>query len=139
MKQKPPPPTKPEATPAKAAPRSPRSSLEVRKLFESRGFIYPKTTFAFFAMTPEAPKTELAYSVALRAYQLGCRVLCLDFDPKAQLTKLFRIEQGEKRAFWELTTENLSLIQGIFSVAEGFGVMPSNSLNANLVVAPERG
>jgi chromosome partitioning protein len=109
-------------------------SYGVRKLFEERGFIYPRQNLSFQIVKGGTGKTSLSYSLAVRAYQYGARVLCIDFDQQGNLTRSFNIEAREQPVWLNIFRDRLDASQAIIKVTDGLHIIPSNLNNSRLDV-----
>lgn len=111
--------------------------IGVRKLFEERGFKYPKLNLSFQIVKGGVGKTSLSFSLAVRAHHYGARVLVIDLDQQGNLTRSFRIADADSRAMrvW------LNIIRGdataedaIIKISDGLDLIPSNLNNSRLDV-----
>jgi chromosome partitioning protein len=110
------------------------SSISVRRLFEERGFKYPKQNVSFQIVKGGTGKTSLSYSLAIRAYQYGARVLCIDFDQQGNLTRSFNVEARDLPVWLNLFRDRLDASSAIVKLADTLHLIPSNLNNSRLDV-----
>lgn len=103
----------------------------VRKVFESRGFVYPKINVIFHCLKGGASKTTLAYNTAFRLSQLGARVLLVDLDKQANATRSFRIEKPE-RVFVDIVIDKAKIKDLVVPINPFLHIIPSSLENARL-------
>jgi chromosome partitioning protein len=106
----------------------------IRKLFEDRGFIYPRKNFSFQIVKGGTGKTSLSYSLAVRAYQYGARVLCIDLDQQANLTRSFNIQARDKHVWLNLFRDRIEAAAAIVEISDSLHLIPSNLNNSRLDV-----
>ena len=109
-------------------------SQGIRKLFEERGFTYPKQNISFQIVKGGTGKTSLSYSLAVRAYQYGARVLCIDFDQQGNLTRSFNVEARDRPVWLNLFRDRLDAASGVVEIADTLHLIPSNLNNSRLDV-----
>lgn len=109
-------------------------SIEVRKLFDLRGFIYPKSNISFQIVKGGTGKTSLAFSLAIRASQYGAKVLAIDFDQQANLTQSLGVDARECPVWLNIYRDNVSISDSIIKLSETLSVIPSNMNNSRLDV-----
>lgn len=109
-------------------------SYGVRKLFEERGFSYPCQNLSFQIVKGGTGKTSLSYSLAVRAYQYGARVLCIDFDQQGNLTRSFNVEARDQPVWLNIFRDRLNASEAVVKVADGLHIIPSNLNNSRLDV-----
>ncbi len=107
---------------------------QIRRLFEDRGFGYPKRNISFQIVKGGTGKTSLSYSLAVRAYQYGARVLCIDFDQQGNLSRSFNIQSRDKYVWLNLFRDRIAAEEAIVEVTDTLHVIPSNLNNSRLDV-----
>jgi chromosome partitioning protein len=106
----------------------------IRKMFEDRGFIYPRKNFSFQIVKGGTGKTSLSFSVAVRAFQYGARVLCIDFDQQANLTRSFNVQARDKHVWLNIFRDRSDVEKAILPLADTLHLIPSNLNNSRLDV-----
>lgn len=104
----------------------------IRKLFEERGFLYPKRNISFQIVKGGTGKTSLSYSLAIRAHQYGARVLVIDMDQQGNLTRSFGIEARSLPVWLNLFRDRVPVRDAVVRIADGLDVIPSNLNNSRL-------
>jgi len=110
------------------------TSAEIRRLFEERGFVYPRQNLSFQIVKGGTGKTSLSYSLAVRAYQYGARVLCIDFDQQGNLSRSFNIQAKDKYVWLNLFRDRIDAEQAVIELADTLHLIPSNLNNSRLDV-----
>jgi chromosome partitioning protein len=105
--------------------------MNVRVLFEQRGFQYPTKNIVFHCLKGGASKTTLAYNTAYRLSQLGSRVLLVDLDKQANATLSFGVTRPLK-VFVDVITEKVAISETIVPVGDFLNLLPSSLENARL-------
>lgn len=113
--------------------KKPISPSVMRKLFENRGFSYPKKNIIFHCLKGGAAKTTLAYNTAYRLSQLGTRVLLVDLDKQANATYTFNIGKP-KFVFIDVVHENCRIAETVIPVSNFLDLLPSSLDNARLEI-----
>lgn len=111
-----------------------QGSYKTRQQFEAQGFKYPHRNISFQIVKGGTGKTSLSYSVAVRAFQYGARVLCVDLDQQANLTRSFNIEARDKYVWLNLFRDRIPAGKAVVEVEETLHVIPSNLNNSRLDV-----
>jgi chromosome partitioning protein len=109
-------------------------AIGTRKLFQERGFSYPKLNIAFQMLKGGVGKTSLSFSLAVRAAQYGTRVLAVDLDMQGNLTRSFNIDTQGKPVLLNLIRDKLNVEAAITKVADNLHVLPSSLNNSSLEV-----
>lgn len=104
----------------------------IRKLFEERGFIYPKLIISFQIVKGGVGKTSLSFCLAVRASHYGARILAIDLDQQGNLTKSFNIVAREKPVWINVFRDKAPIEEAIFKITESLHVIPSNLNNSRL-------
>jgi len=104
----------------------------IRKLFEERGFQYPKKIISFQIVKGGVGKTSLSFCLAVRASHYGARVLALDLDQQGNLTRSFNIEARDKPVWLNLFRDKVPIDQAIVRLSDTLHVIPSNLNNSKL-------
>jgi len=107
-------------------------SKGIRKLFEERGFTYPKQNISFQIVKGGTGKTSLSYSLAVRAAHYGARVLCIDFDQQGNLTRSLNVEARDLPVWLNIFRDRLDAEQAVVKVSEFLHLIPSNLNNSRL-------
>lgn len=111
-----------------------------RKIFETRGFHYPKTAqiISFMMCKGGVGKTTSSFFLAQRLSAYGARVLVIDADSQGNLTSAFNLEQygfdidEETPILVDIITGNCNIDETIITITPMLHLIPSNPLNANM-------
>jgi len=123
-----------EVSPTPTKKKSQRTSAAMRAMFEERGFRYPRQNLSFQIVKGGTGKTSLSYSLAVRAYQYGARVLCIDFDQQGNLTRSFNIQARDKYVWLNIFRDRIPAEKAVVHIAETLHLIPSNLNNSRLDV-----
>lgn len=104
----------------------------IRKLFEERGFQYPKLIISFQIVKGGVGKTSLSFCLAVRASHYGARVLAIDLDQQGNLTRSFNVEARDKPVWLNLFRDKVPVDQAIIQLSDTLHVIPSNLNNSKL-------
>lgn len=105
----------------------------IRKLFEDRGFVYPKSNIVSFQIVKGGVgKTSLSFSLAVRASHYGAKVLAIDIDQQGNLTRSFNIDARDKAVWLNLYREQAKIQDSIIKLSDNLHVLPSNLNNSRL-------
>jgi chromosome partitioning protein len=106
----------------------------IRKLFEERGFKYPKANISFQIVKGGVGKTSLSFCLAVRSYHYGAKILAIDLDQQGNLTRSFNIEAREKPVWLNLFRDKVPIEDAIIPIAKNLHFIPSNLNNSRLDV-----
>ncbi len=104
----------------------------IRKLFEDRGFQYPKSIISFQIVKGGVGKTSLSFCLAVRASHYGARVLAIDLDQQGNLTRSFNVEARDKPVWLNLYRDKIPAEKAIVPISETLHLIPSNLNNSRL-------
>lgn len=104
----------------------------IRKLFEDRGFQYPKSIISFQIVKGGVGKTSLSFCLAVRASHYGARILAIDLDQQGNLTRSFNVEARDKPVWLNLFRDKIQVESAIIELSENLHVIPSNLNNSRL-------
>src|SRR5262245_39908980 len=107
-------------------------SQGIRKLFEERGFQYPKHIISFQIVKGGVGKTSLSFCLAVRASHYGARVLAIDLDQQGNLTRSFNVEARDKPVWLNLFRDKVQIENAIVKLSNSLHVIPSNLNNSRL-------
>jgi chromosome partitioning protein len=107
-------------------------SQGIRKLFEERGFQYPKTIISFQIVKGGVGKTSLSFCLAVRASHYGARVLAIDLDQQGNMTRSFNVEARDKPVWLNLFRDKVPAENAIIKLSDSLHVIPSNLNNSRL-------
>lgn len=110
------------------------SPLGVRKILLDKGFEYPNLNISFQMIKGGAGKTSLCYALGSRASLYGCRVLLVDLDKQASLTRSFKMDVRDKPVFLNVIRGNASMEKAIIELSDTLHILPSNLNNSMLDV-----
>jgi len=122
------------------------SNADVRKIFESRGFSFPKKAevISFICCKGGTAKTSSCYQTSVRLSQCGSRVLSWDGDSQGNLSTCYH-KPFQDFEFAESTPVFLDVITGeqefedvLIEVTENLTLLPSTPANSTLDSAIER-
>lgn len=78
-------------------------------------------------------KTTLTHSIAVRASLYGLKVLCIDIDHQANLTRAFNIKTSHDHpTLLNVIEENISIEDAILPIHDGLDLLPSSIRNSVL-------
>lgn len=106
----------------------------IRKLFEERGFQYPKSIISFQIVKGGVGKTSLSFCLAVRASHYGARVLAIDLDQQGNLTRSFNVEARDKPVWLNLFRDKIPAENAIVKLSDSLHLIPSNLNNSRLDV-----
>ena len=106
----------------------------IRKLFEERGFKYPKNIISFQIVKGGVGKTSLSFCLAVRASHYGARVLAIDLDQQGNLTRSFNVEARDRPVWLNLFRDKVPIENAIIPLSESLHLIPSNLNNSRLEV-----
>jgi len=109
-------------------------SQGIRKLFEERGFQYPKSNISFQIVKGGVGKTSLSFCLAVRASHYGAKVLAIDLDQQSNLTRSFNVEARDKPVWLNLFRDSVSVETVVIKLSDGLHLIPSNLNNSRLDV-----
>ena len=104
----------------------------IRKLFEERGFQYPKAIISFQIVKGGVGKTSLSFCLAVRASQYGARILAIDLDQQGNLTRSFNVEARDMPVWLNLFRDKIPVEKAIVELSENLHIIPSNLNNSRL-------
>jgi chromosome partitioning protein len=110
------------------------SPAGVRKLFEHRGYKYPNLNISFQIVKGGVGKTSLSFSLGVRAYQYGARVLVIDLDAQGNLTRSFNVDAKGKPIWINIYKDNMKVQDTLVTISENLHLIPSNLNNSGLDV-----
>lgn len=105
---------------------------EVRRLFEEKGFKYPRKNISFQIVKGGVGKTSLSFSLATRASHYGARVLAIDFDQQSNLTRSFNVDARNHPVWINVIRDNIKCSDTIKHISEFLDLIPSNLNNSRL-------
>jgi chromosome partitioning protein len=108
------------------------SSKATRKIFEERGFHYPKEVISFQMLKGGSTKTSSAFNLAVRLNQYGARVLCIDLDMQGNLTDAFGFEVTTGPVFYHVAAGEADIQEVVVGVSENLDLIPSDFENSTL-------
>jgi chromosome partitioning protein len=122
-------------------------SMGARRLLETRGYVYPNKIVSFAILKGGAGKSAISYNLAVRASQLGARVLCIDLDQQGNMTQgvlgkhsdSFQ-EERDGEIFDTFNTmidvveknSKINIRDAVIKVTENLSIVPSNMNNSIL-------
>lgn len=107
-------------------------SQGIRKLFEERGFQYPKNIISFQIVKGGVGKTSLSFCLAVRTSHYGARVLAIDLDQQGNLTRSFNVEARDKPVWLNLFRDKVPVENAIIKLSDTLHLIPSNLNNSRL-------
>lgn len=109
-------------------------SQGIRKLFEERGFQYPKSIISFQIVKGGVGKTSLSFCLAVRASHYGAKILTIDLDQQGNLTRSFNVEARDRPVWLNLFRDKIPIENAIVKLTNNFHLIPSNLNNSRLDV-----
>lgn len=103
-----------------------------RKIFQEKGFSYPKKNISFQIVKGGVGKTSLAFSLSVRASHYGTKILAIDLDQQGNLTRSFDIEARTFPVWLNIIRDNIKINDAIQKVSEHIHLIPSNLNNSKL-------
>ena len=101
-----------------------------RSLFKLK---FPNKIYVFQNIKGGVGKTELTYSIAIKANLYGAKVLCIDLDLQGNLTKgCFKINPKEKPIMLDVIKDGLPIEDTIINILPGLDLIPSDLDNGIL-------
>lgn len=101
-----------------------------RQLFE---LTFPKKIYVFQNIKGGVGKTEITYSIAIKANLYGAKVLCIDLDLQGNLTKgCFKVNPKDKPIMLDVIKDGLPIEDTIFNLLPGLDLIPSDLDNGIL-------
>ena len=104
----------------------------IRKLFEERGFQYPKLNISFQIVKGGVGKTSLSFSLAVRASHYGARVLAIDIDQQGNLTRSFNVEARDLPVWLNIFRDKVPIQNALVKISNNLDFVPSNLNNSRL-------
>jgi len=97
------------------------------------GLTFPNKIFVFQNIKGGVGKTEITFSLAIRASLYGARVLCIDLDLQGNLTKgCFKVTTGDKPIMLDVIKDRFPIEDTIINVLPGLDLIPSDLDNGIL-------
>lgn len=94
---------------------------------------FPNKIYVFQNIKGGVGKTELTYSIAIKANLYGAKVLCIDLDLQGNLTKgCFKINPKEKPIMLDVIKDGLPIEDTIINILPGLDLIPSDLDNGIL-------
>jgi chromosome partitioning protein len=94
---------------------------------------FPNKIYVFQNIKGGVGKTEMTYSLAIRANLYGARVLCLDLDLQGNLTKgCFKINPKNKPIMIDIIKDQIPIEETIINILPGLDLIPSDLDNGIL-------
>jgi chromosome partitioning protein len=94
---------------------------------------FPKKTYVFQNIKGGVGKTEMTFSLAIRANLYGAKILCIDLDMQGNLTKgCFKINSKNKPIMLDIIKDELPVEKTIINVLPGLDLIPSDLDNGIL-------
>ena len=104
---------------------------ETSKLLFSLSF--PNKVYVFQNIKGGVGKTEMTFSLAIRANLYGARVLCIDLDLQGNLTKgCFKVNPKNKPIMLDVIKDDLPIEKTIINILPGLDLIPSDLDNGIL-------
>lgn len=94
---------------------------------------FPKKIYVFQNIKGGVGKTEMTFSLAIKANLYGAKILCIDLDMQGNLTKgCFKINTKNKPIMLDIIKDDLSIEKTIINVLPGLDLIPSDLDNGIL-------
>lgn len=94
---------------------------------------FPKKIYVFQNIKGGVGKTEMTFSLAIRANLYGAKILCIDLDMQGNLTKgCFKINSKNKPIMLDIIKDELPVEKTIINVLPGLDLIPSDLDNGIL-------
>lgn len=95
-------------------------------------FEFEKQVIAIQIVKGGVGKTTITQSLSTRCSLYGAKVLCIDIDQQANLTRSFNIDASEMPVMIDVLKGEAKFQDAIVSVTDGIDLVPSRMENANL-------
>lgn len=96
------------------------------------GFKFKHKVIALQIVKGGVGKTALTHSIATRASLYGAKVLCIDLDQQANLTKHFGVKADNLPVMIDIVKGNAKIESSILEITDGIHLFPSRIDNAVL-------
>jgi chromosome partitioning protein len=106
----------------------------VRQFLEKKNFSFPNINVSFQIVKGGTGKTTLAYALAIRASHYGARVLAIDFDQQANLTRSFNVDARNETVWLNIVRDGVQAKESVIKVSPNLHLIPSNLNNSRLDV-----
>jgi chromosome partitioning protein len=94
---------------------------------------FPKKIFVFQNIKGGVGKTEMTFSLAVRANLYGAKVLCIDLDLQGNLTKgCFKVNPKNKPIMLDVIKDGVPIKETIIPILPGLDLIPSDLDNGIL-------
>lgn len=93
---------------------------------------FKPTIYSFQLVKGGVGKTVISTNFAVRASLLGARVLLIELDQQANITRTLGVDASELPVMIDVINENLKFEDAIVNVFDGFDLLPSRVDNALL-------
>ena len=93
---------------------------------------FEPTIYSFQLVKGGVGKTIIATNFAVRASLLGAKVLLIELDQQANITRTFGVNASDKPVMIDIITEKLDFADGIVNISDGLDLIPSRVDNALL-------
>lgn len=103
-----------------------------RKILEKYGFVFPKKVVSFQIVKGGVGKTSLSFSLSIRASSYGAKVLAIDLDQQANLTRSFNVDSRNKKITLDLIRNRTTIDEIIVPITDFLHLIPSNLNNSIL-------
>lgn len=106
--------------------------IGIKKILNERGFIFPQKNISFQIVKGGVGKTSLSYGFGIRASHYGAKVLLIDLDKQANLTRACGIQARDIPVWVNILKDNVSIKNTVSCLSDTLHIIPSNLNNSTL-------